>query len=466
MEDYSNETLERAYQLYSENKVLGVLKKGNLLIGTVKDVERDYRVVYDLEKKEGECECRIGKNCEHIVAVKMSFEKGEYVDIDKIEGKIIKMNKRELSWLILSLLEKFPQISNYIAPVENPKEIVKRYVKILMQNQEKSIINSFKDFLINNKEIIEKEDIFEILDAISSCNAKCFYNFSTDENIAKELLNSIADILTEKGIENKDVEILEKIMEKDKFGNLDDFFVKLFNQEKFRNSVNPLLYLNVLVRNKEKDRVMSFLRQVNLSNEEKFDILYKIDENEALEFAKVNMLYSKLFEYYYNLGEFNNAVKYLEKMIEMKDIPGLSRNLDKITKIIRGDSELIKKLYYIADNTASLYRLLIPLYDNSSGSMRFDIANSILNKINSFPEEDYPQIVRIIGEQRKEKLPEVVILLVEKLAEKRKYEEVIEIIKEARKYLNNEDFNNLLSTIKDKYKKKRQLYELINKYLS
>jgi len=466
MEDYSNEILERAYQLYSENKVLGVLKKGNLLIGIVKDVERDYRAVYDLEKKEGECECRLRKNCEHIVAIKMSFEKGEYVDIDKIEERITKMNRRELSWLILSLLEKFPQISNYIAPVENPKEIIRRYVKILVQNQEKSIINSFKDFLINNKEIIEKEDIFEILGSISSCNEKCFYNFATDENIAKDLLNTIADILTEKGMEDRDVELLEKILEKDKFGNLDYFFIKLFNLEKFRNSVNPLLYLNVLVRNKEKDRLMNFLRQVNLSNEEKFDVLYKIDESEALEFAKVNMLYSKLFEYYYNLGEINEAIKYLEKMIEIKDIPGLSRNADKITKIVRGNSELARKLYYVADNTAFLYRLLIPLYENSSGSIRFDIANSILNKINSFPEDDYIKIIRIIGEQRKDKLPEVIIQLVEKLAEKKKYEKVVELLKEAKKYLNDEDFNNLLSTIKDKYKKKKQLYELINKYLS
>ena len=465
MEDYSNELRERAYQLYSENKVLGVLKKNNLLIGIVKDVENDYRVIYNLEKNNGVCECRLGKNCEHTLAVKISFEKGEYVDINKIEEKIAKMNKRELAWLLLTLLEKFPLLSNYIAPVENPKEIIKRYLKIIMQYQDKNTINSFKDFLINNKEIIGKAEIFEILDSISSCNTKCFYSFITEENVANDLLNILADILTEKGIENEDVEILGKIMEKDKFGNLDTFFIKLFNQEKFRNSVNPIIYLNILIRNKDKERVISFLRDVKLTNEEKFDILYRIDENEALEFAKVNMLYSKLFEYYYNLGELNNALQYLEKMVEIKDISGLSKNLEKIAKIVKGE-RLVRKLYLIADNTALLYRLLIPLYETASGSLKFDIATSILNKVNSFPEEDYSQIIKIIGEQRKDKLFDIVLLFVEKLAKKKKYKEIIELLKGARKFLKKEDFDSLISQIKEKYKRKKRLYELINSYLS
>ena len=466
MEDYSNELHERAYQLYSENKVLGVLKKNNLLIGIVKDVENDYRIVYDLEKNDGVCECRLGKNCEHILAVKISFEKGEYVDIDKIEEKITRMNKRELAWLLLTLLERFPQISNYLAPVENPKEIIKRYAKIIMQYQDRSTINSFRDFIMNNKEIISKDDIFEILDSIAACNTRCFYNFATEENIAKDLLDSLSEILIEKGIEDNDIKVLEKIMEKDKFGNLDEFFINLFNQEKFRNSVDPSLYLNVLIRNKDKERVKSFLRNVKLTDEEKFDILYKIDENEALEFAKINMLYSKLFEYYYNLGEYNTALQYLEKMIEIKDISGLSKNFEKITKILKGENELIRKLYLIADNTALLYRLLIPLYDVASGSLRFDIATSILNKVNSFPEDDYLQIIRIAGEQRKDKLPETILLFVDNLAKKKKYEEIVNLLKESKKYLKSEDFNNLLSSIKEKYKRKRKLYELIDKQLS
>ena len=466
MEDYSNEVRERALQLYSENKVLGVLKKSNLLIGIVQDVENDYRVIYDLEKKEGECECRLGKNCEHILAVKISFEKGEFVNIDKIEEKITKMNKREMTWLLLTLLEKFPQLSNYLAPLENPKDVIRRYIKIIMQDQNKSTLNSFRDFLINNKELLDKSDIFEILDSISSCSTKCFYSFTTEENLAKDLLDTLSDIIIEKGIENKDVEILEKIMEKDKFGNLDDFFIKLFNQEKFRNSADPILYLNILIRNKDKERVISFLRNVKLTNEEKFDVLSKIDENEALEFAKVNMLYSKLFEYYYNIGEFNNALQYLEKMIDIKDISGLSKNLEKIIKIMKGENELVRKLYPIADNNALLYRLLIPLYENASGSLKFDIATSILNKVNSFLEEDYLQVIKIIGEQRKDKLTEIVPLFVDKLANKKRYEEIIELLKESRKYLKNEDFDRLLSLIKEKYKKKKQLYELINRYLS
>jgi len=465
MEDYSNEVRERALQLYSENKVLGLLKKNNLLIGIVQDVENDYRVIYDLEKNNGKCECRLGKNCEHVLAVKISFEKGEFVNIDKIEEKITKMNKREMTWLLLTLLEKFPQLSNYLAPLENPKEVIKRYEKIIMQYQNKNTLNSFTDFLINNKEKIDKGDIFEILDSISSCSTKCFYSFTTEENFAKDFLNTLSDILIEKGIESKDVEILEKIMEKDKFGNLDDFFIKLFNQEKFRNSINPVLYLNVLIRHKDKERLRSFLRNVKLTDEEKFDVLSKIDENEALEFAKVNMLYSKLFEYYYNLGEFNTALQYLEKMIDLKDISGLSKNLEKITKITKGENELVKKLYLIADNNVLLYRLLIPLYEATSGSLKFDIATSILNKINSLPEDDYFQIIKIIGEQRKDKLLETVPLFVDKLAEKKRYEEIIELLKESRKYLKSEDFDSLLSVIKEKYKKK-QLYELINRYLS
>jgi len=466
MEDYSNEVRERALQLYSENKVLGLLKRNNLLIGIVKDVENDYRVVYDLEKNYGKCECRLGKDCEHILAVKISFEKGEFVNIDKIEEKITKMNKKEITWVLLTLLEKFPQLSNYLAPQENPREVIKRYEKIIMQYQNKNTLNSFTDFLINNKEKIEKSDIFDILHSISSCSTKCFYSFTSEENFAKDFLNTLSDILIEKGIESKDVEILEKIMEKDKFGNLDDFFIRLFNQEKFRNSINPDLYLNVLIRNKDKERLRSFLLNVKLSNEEKFDILSKIDENEALEFAKVNMLYSKLFEYYYNLGEFNTALQYLEKMIDLKDISGLSKNLEKITKIVKGENELVRKLFLIADNNVLLYRLLIPLYEVASGSLKFDIATSILNKINSLPEDDYVKIVKIIAEQRKEKLPETVTLFVDKLAEKKKYEDIIELLRESRKYLKNEDFNSLLSVIKEKYKKKKQLYELINRYLS
>jgi len=466
MEDYSNEVRERALQLYSENKVLGVLKRNNLLVGIVKDVENDYRVVYDIEKNNGKCECRLGKNCEHLLAVKISFEKGEFVNIDKIEEKITKMNKKEITWVILTLLEKFPQLSNYLAPQENPREVIKRYEKIIMQYQNKNTLNSFTDFLINNKEKIEKSDIFDILHSISSCGTKCFYSFTNEENLAKDFLNTLSDILIEKGIESKDIEILEKIMEKDKFGNLDDFFIRLFNQEKFRNSINPDLYLNVLIRNKDKERLRSFLLNVKLSNEEKFDILSRIDENEALEFAKVNMLYSKLFEYYYNLGEFNTALHYLEKMIDLKDISGLSKNLEKITKIVKGENELVRKLFLIADNNVLLYRLLIPLYEVASGSLKFDIATSILNKINSLPEDDYVKIVKIIGEQRKEKLPETVTLFVDKLAEKKKYEEIIEFLRESRKYLKNEDFESLLSVIKEKYKKKKQLYELINRYLS
>ncbi|MBP1357093.1 MAG: SWIM zinc finger family protein, partial [Sulfolobus sp.] len=152
MEDYSNEVRERASQLYSENRVLGVLKKSNTLLGIVKDTENNYRVTYDLKENKGKCECKIGKNCEHILAVRMSFENGEFTDLDKIEDKLLKMNKRELSWVLLALIEKFPYLSNYLAPLENASQVVKRYVRVIMQSQSESDINAFADFLLNNKE--------------------------------------------------------------------------------------------------------------------------------------------------------------------------------------------------------------------------------------------------------------------------------------------------------------------------
>ncbi|BFI76631.1 hypothetical protein [Sulfurisphaera ohwakuensis] len=464
MENYSKEIRERASQIYSDGGILGLLKRGNKLIGIVKDIDI-YRVEYDLSLNKGKCECRLGENCEHIYAIKMSYEKGEYIDFDSLENKIIGLNKRELLGILVTLIEKFPMIANYIYPIENAKYSLERYINLIKQNPGENIVNSFTDFLINNREKINKDDIFIILDTIASCKSKCFYNFITEKPYDENLMKTLANILLEKEVKEDDIKKLEKIIGKDKYGNLDTFVLILLDNEDIRKLMDIRIYLNALIRRGDKDKILKLLQTDVISKEEKFNILLQTDEKEALEFAKINMLYSSLFNYYYNLGEFSQALENLKKMIELKDIIGISNHKDKILPLIKGNPDLVKSLYELSKDNVILYPLLINLYDVASGSLKYDIAVTVMDKFLSL--KDYcPDVIRIVGEQRKEKLSYIVQHLTEELVERKRYEDVIQCLKVARKYMMIEDFNNLLSQIKENYKRKRQLVSLINKYLS
>ncbi|BFH72229.1 hypothetical protein SJAV_01730 [Sulfurisphaera javensis] len=464
MENYSKEVRDRASQLYLEGNVLGLIKKGRLLIGIVKDVDM-YRAQYDLDSKKGKCECRLGEKCEHILAIQIAYEKGEYVNLDEIDEKIRNYNKREISWILLTLLEKFPIIANYLSPLEDIRGALARYKNIIKQNPTENIVNNFTDFLNNNKNKITKEDIFEILEAIVSCNTRCFYNFITEKEYDENLMKTLGSIFLEKEIEDKDIARLESIIEKDKYGNLDNLILFLFSNERIKNKLNVRAYLRVLLKRGEKDKILQLIDTDYFSKEEKFDILLQIDEKEAVEFAKFNMLYSKLFEYYYDNEEFSEALEYLKKMIELKDLGGILKDSDKIVSLIKGNNEIIKQLYELADNNVILYPLLIKLYEIATGSLRYDIAASIINKFTSL-KDYYIDIVKITGEQRKDKLINILQFLVEQMVEDKKYEDIIQMLKIAKKYMKPDEYENFISQLKEKYKKRKQFYELINKHLT
>lgn len=464
MENFSKELRERAQQLYLEGNVLGLLKKGNLLIGLVKDLEI-YRVEFNLSDKSGKCECKLGNKCEHIFAVQIAYEKGEYVDFDNVEKNLMELNKRELLGILLNIMEKYPIVANYVEPIENIIEALERYLNIIKQNPGENVVNNFTDFLVNNKNKINKNDLIHVLETIASCNNKCFYNFIAEREYDKVLMKTIAELLVEKGLNDDDIKKVEEILEKDRYGNLDNLILSLFSYESVKNKLNSKLIVKILLRRKEKQKVLQLLDNGIFSDDEKFEILKQIDENEAVEFAKVNMLYSKLFNYYYNIGELSQAIFYLNKMIELKNLKDIAQNVDVIIELIKGKDDIIEKLFNLANESVILYPLLPKLYNISSGSLKYDIGIASLNKIN-YLKDEYADLIKIAGEQRKDKLQSILEYLIDYLVEEKRYEDITKALEIAKKYMKTDNFNDFISHLKQKYKRRKQAFEFINKNLS
>lgn len=437
---YGETIFERGLDYFEEERVTGVIKFNNKIIGDVEG-SATYKTEVDLNDLNSRCSCQYGSNCKHGVAVLLQYLEGEYSDGDKIIKKLDGMSREDLRCAVDMLIRANPSNLLYLAVQTGgvkkrsgevliealDKHIESRLKRFGYSNADASSADDFASFIRANENVLTKEQIFHILDfLVDSCeDYGWFYDDYSDDYFGDVIFENLCDAFVKKQLEKSDLEKLKELEERDSYDMLDPFFNRLsevensINLKDFEEYVRQFLddssYIEFLINCglREKAKIMIESME-SLGEDSRFRLYQKIDEGAALDFACRIGAFSSLIKYYHGLGSHSEVVRLFaevekddsRKWMLKKDLYLYNNIFESINKSEQNEAldEVLRLLfekcfsfqYYGLCAEIGLKlgdkNLMHDLLDKESG-YQFDIDEKI--KVFNYLKEDYKDEVAI-----------------------------------------------------------------------
>jgi len=376
---YDRKTIERGESYYSEGRVIYAVKSGKKLLGEVRGNER-YYVEVDLNDFSAICSCPVRYNCKHAVALILSYLNGKFTE-----------NNTELA-------KAYP-----ITAVSDVGSVIK---KILKYPSENDVLDVVRLLRFRGKDV-SKDFLIELLESLEDDE---FYNDYHNYYFHELLIETVVDLLVEKGLNEEDKARLKRIAESGSLIGEDLAYYLAHYYDEFLGMFD----LHV-----------------------KFKILYRRDKKKAYEFAMKHGLKSELVAYFEDLSNI--------------DFSNLSYDACVV---------LLKRNYKLKE-----------LFEYCLRSGYYDLCVEIALKLDDVEmmkkvcELDYKGKVEILKIAKKQELLPYAVKTVKELVEKGgrdNYKLAVSILKNL-KMLNEKVWKELISELKLNHSRKYALWEEIRK---
>jgi len=382
---FGTETFRRGEEYFHNGRVLEAIKFRAIVYGEVLGTSR-YKTKVDLVNGvSSECSCPVGYDCKHGVALALYYLKGHCADGDKALQEINAAGKFELLKALEKLIEDDPMLLPKVANAlrieqegegkrqHDPKLIalvekrVKSMLRMLERGEEYAggFVQSFADLVKSNQNYMSKDLIFFALEFLvkNSEDYGYFYDDYSDSTFGEAVFESLCDALVRKPINEGDFRRLVDLKKNDEYDMLETFMARIAIPENAKalsklpsaqKGVKELLaeydealYVEFLINSGGIDEARIIIRDTKiagLNEEERFDLYLKIDEKEALEFARERRYYHCLADHYHGKGDYKEVVDIFRTVIQnrggtpqrwLNDGCGLSILLRKIFDSLR-----------------------------------------------------------------------------------------------------------------------------------
>lgn len=300
---YGLKTFERGKRYFEEGRVIYAVKCGKRLFGEVMGNDR-YYVEVSLIDLTAICSCPVRYNCKHAVSLILAHVNG-YSSEDSSK-----------------IAEAYP-----LLVVSNVEDVVK---KLLKYPSERNVLDVVR-LMRFRKDELDKEFLIELLERISVDE---FYNDYYDYYFYDQLVETVVELLIEKGLDDKDLRRLKEIAEKDFVGE-DLAWHLAHHYDEFFEFLDSELVFQILMK-KDKRKAYEFAKRERLCSE----LVTHFDEFDFVDFT--NLSYEacvklfekgyelrKLFDYCYKVGFYDLCIEIAIKLDDLNMMKKLCR-LDEV----------------------------------------------------------------------------------------------------------------------------------------
>jgi len=328
---YGEEAFKRGEGYFEDGRVLTAIRLGNRVFGEVMGNEK-YVTNVKLDSLSSSCTCPVGANCKHGVALLLRFLSGDYVDGDGVLQHLEGAESFELFGILRGLIEADPMLllsfqQVRTGPSAKSEAPVRRQVEAMLQEikrgyADESFAKSFAKVIKYYEDQMDKELILYVLEfLVRDCEKYgYFYDDYSDSYFGEEIFENLCDALAKKSLEAGDFRRLQRLGEGDDYSMLDSFLARMVTTEnaprlvKFSDHIEKLLgsdtlYIEFLINAGRAGKAEKMLRRDRrLSEQEGFNLYLRIDETEALEWAKERKYYSSMIWHYHGINAHGEAV--------------------------------------------------------------------------------------------------------------------------------------------------------------
>ena len=304
IDTYGFKTFEKGRRYFEEGRVIYAVKCGDRLLGEVMGNDR-YYVEVNLTDLRAICSCPVRYDCKHAVALILAH----------INGYFSEDSSR--------IAEAYP-----LLVVSDVKDVIK---KLLKYPCERNVLDVVR-LLRFRKDNFDKEFLIELLEGV---DAGEFYNDYYDYYFYDQLVETVVEILIEKGLDDKDLKRLKKIAEKDFIGDDVAWYLAHYYDEFFESLDSELVFQILMKRDKKK--AYEFAKRERLCSEliVYFDDFSFVDFTNLSYEACVKLLKKgyelrKLFDYCYKVGFYDLCVEIAIKLNDLSMMKRLCRLDDRV----------------------------------------------------------------------------------------------------------------------------------------
>lgn len=327
---FGEKIFRRGLDYFREGRVISAVKMEGELIGTVSGT-RNYRTEVGLEGLTCECSCPYQGRCKHGAALLLSYLEGKYEDGDKFVERVRQTSGEDLRNVVEKAVRSNPVLLTDFGPYlperdegVKDEEIESWIRKIEEQYWNEEAVSELSNFIKNRRKGLKKPQLFHILEFLFDNSGRWgwFYDDYGDRYFGDQLFESIGVAFGETGLGGEDVEKLDRMRKKDEM----DYFSSLVqgmieNPEHVDPTVvekfsTPQQLAEFHLNRRELAKAEKIIESGKFDSEGKFELLLRIDENKARDFAREEKVYAPLIRFLYKNGDENRIQELISEMSE------------------------------------------------------------------------------------------------------------------------------------------------------
>jgi uncharacterized Zn finger protein len=461
----------------------------NTLFGKVIGTD-EYKSSVRLDDLEGSCSCPVGYNCKHCVAVLLQYLSGDYIDGDKIIKKLENADKSEILNIFRRIIEADTMLLSLLqfSEVSIDKNLAEKEIKRMLNQMkvngyvDENFAYNFAKIIKFYEDVISKELIFSILEFLVKNYEDYggFYDDYSDRYFGDVIFRNLCDAFIKKAITPEDFKKLQELLKYDDHGILYTFIYEMCKPENaqrlamfskdIKKLLNDLDYVEFLININKLDEAKNILEtkvfKEDFDEWRVFNLYLKIDENEAMKFAKNKGYYLSLIKYFYEHNRYKDVIETFRTMINTHfnfnalDFTG-EIVFNSIMKDKPDDSEiLLHKLFNICYNSRDYDSCIdIGISLNDTESLKNMLKKDIFNHITH---QSKTKLLKYFSKLDNENAKNYLTEFIEKLIEEQdnnSYDIATEGFIVLKNIMKNEEWKEYLEKIHKKHYRKINLWK-------
>jgi len=220
---FGSKNYSRGFQYWRENRVRVCYKVMRSLYGIVEG-RRIYRVRANMKNlRDNACSCPLGGNCKHVVAVLIAYNSGEFIDVDALVDKFMRMPSKDRRKILVKLfvskpiaLRVFARLMEYRKHRSRVEVIIDRALRLCQSDLSYRYPERYVDRMYGLVERLERmkigEEFFEKLIELYICVMRESIGYGYDN--VKYMMSLIMEkILDEEKVRRLVIRVIDYVLD-------------------------------------------------------------------------------------------------------------------------------------------------------------------------------------------------------------------------------------------------------------